>query len=218
MKGRFPNRIFSALLSICLALSSVDCALTSKAEVLSIRYFCPEVLETSHVDSHQKPTGAWSSEVKLGRVSSGPNLRERIAYRTTVYELKYYDHYRWTERPESYMRREITYALLSNGSLRRVLSNTSPILDVDLLDFEELYLPTSHAVRIRLNMVVTQGTEVLFERMLMIDSPVVGAAPEIDIVVAAMATALKVAAGQITDHVATVLRKKDIEQLKLVRP
>src|SRR5689334_18964534 len=91
-------------LAALLVAGAGGCALTSKAEVLELRYFSPEHVKPHLTGADVSPApgpGAPNAalELRLGRVSSGPNLRDRIAFRDSAYELGYYENWRWTERP-----------------------------------------------------------------------------------------------------------------------
>jgi ABC-type uncharacterized transport system auxiliary subunit len=180
--------------------------LTSKADLVGVRYFSPE--QVSAPDDGQRPTAANPRPLalKLGRVSSGPNLRERIAYRDNAYELGYYDDLRWTERPETFVRRELARALFETGKFRRVINGVAPVLDVELIGFEDVREETNRKVRIQLKLMLYQDNEVLLEQTLTIDQPVSGKKPQIEAVVSAMATALEATALQVVTRVERALQ------------
>ena len=75
------------------------CALTSKAEVVTPRYFSPEPMAGGH-----SPKVPEKLELRLGEVSSASHLDERIAYRVGGAEMGFYEDQRWTENPEAYRR------------------------------------------------------------------------------------------------------------------
>jgi len=124
--------LFRTLSSVLVGLP-LGCALTSKAEVYSPRYFSPE-----------PPTGARSAQVgeplelRLGQVSSASHLDERIAYRVAGTEMGFYEDERWSENPEAYLRRALERDLFEERGLSRIISGSSPVLDVELTAFEEL--------------------------------------------------------------------------------
>jgi cholesterol transport system auxiliary component len=182
-----------------------DCALTSKAEVVSVRYFSPEQERASVERPLPAVVHSPPLEVKLGRVFSGSNLRERIAYRDNAYELGYYEDLRWTERPETFVRRKLDRALFETQKLKRVLSGAAPTLDVELISFEDLRQETGRAVRIQLKFMLFQDREVLLEETLTVERPVPGDNPQIEAVVAAMATALEAMAQEVVMRVKTAL-------------
>ena len=207
---RYPNCHCKSpmLYAVGIALSASGCALTSKAEVVDVRYFSPEQIEPrlKHENSGVVSAAAVPErplEGRLGRVTSGPNLRERIAYRDNAYELGYYEDLRWTERPETYVRRELGRSLFEQRGLRRVLSGAAPTLDIEVIAFDDLRLKTGRAARVQLRVILYEDTGVIFEDTLTMDRQVMGEKPKIEDVIAAMATAL----GAMTDEVALRVQK-----------
>jgi hypothetical protein len=125
-----------------LVAGTGGCALTSKANVVDIRYFSPEQVKPRLTSADDPPALALAApnaslDLRLGRVSSGPNLRERIAFRNAAYELGYYESWRWTERPEAFVRRELGRKLFEEHGLHRVFAGTAPTLDVEVIAFDE---------------------------------------------------------------------------------
>ena len=203
--------LLGALWTAIVALAINACALTSKAEVVDVRYFNPERMNpgTSRVTLAATPqTTIPTLQLILGRVSSGPSLRERIAYRNSAYEQGYYEDLRWTERPEIYVRRELGRSLFETRALRRVLTGAAPTLDVELIAFEEVRQRASRVARIQLKLILYEDDSVLFEDTLTIDRPVTGEKPTIEDVVAAMAMALDAASEQVATRVQQSLLAK----------
>jgi cholesterol transport system auxiliary component len=120
----------AALLSLA-ALGG--CALTSKAEPLSTRFF-----DAAHVRAGRAEPAPRAYELRLGQVSSASHLDERIAYRLSSTEVGFYDDRRWTELPEAYLRRALEQELFQQRGLTRVITGVAPVLDVELVAFEEL--------------------------------------------------------------------------------
>lgn len=198
------------LFAVCPTFTVTACALLSKSEFAEIRYFSPEraTPRTSSAGPAVAPaSGAAKKPVRLrlGRVSSGRNLRERIAYRGAAYELGYYRDLRWTERPEAYVERALGRSLFEVHGLRRVLSGTAPTLEVEVIAFDELRLPKIRAARIQLKLMLYDDTGAVLDDTLTVDRPVAGETPEIEDVVAAMANALDAAADQTTLRVQMAL-------------
>lgn len=196
-----------------VTLATSACALTSKAEVVNVRYFNPERVRPTVEKGDtlgSRPMLVPTLELRLGRVSSGPNLRERIAYRDSAYELGYYEDLRWTERPETYVRRELARSLFETHALRRVLTGVAPTLDVELIAFDELRTRTTRAARIQLKVILYDDNGVIFEETLTIDAPVTGEAPKIEDVIAAMATALDRASDELAGKVYKVLADRNL--------
>ena len=191
------------------ALLASGCALTTKADVVDVRYFSPE-----HVKAHltggdlsaspgSPAPGAF--DVRLGRVSSGSNLRERIAFRDAAYELGYYEDWRWTERPETFVRRELGRAMFEEHGMHRVFNAVAPTVDIEVIAFDELRLKNGRAARVQLKAMLSDDSGVLWEDTLTVDRPVTTDNPKIEDVVAAMAGALDAAAEQVTAKVQATL-------------
>jgi cholesterol transport system auxiliary component len=134
--------------------------------------------------------------VRLGRVSSGTNLRERIAHRDTEFEIAYYDELRWTERPEVYLRRALGRALFDRHALPHAQFGRALTLDAELIAFEEVRLPTLRAARIQLRWHLSDNERVVREQTVTMDRPLDSAA-RIEDMVAALAAVLETAAESI---------------------
>lgn len=207
-----------ALLSLgLLGAASTGCALTSKGEAMTVRYFSPESAPPQTTSATVAPPEAKTSEsqvatpeVRLGRLTSGPNLRERIAYRDGAYELGYYEDRRWTERPETFVRREVARSLFEQHGFKRVLSGVAPTLDIEVLAFDELRLPNEHAARVALKVMLSQDRDVVLEETVTVDVPVGGEAGKdrFEDVVAAMAQALSRAADQVATKTVSALASR----------
>ncbi len=210
MRHPINSRMLVALFVAGVAIAASACALTSKADLVDIRYFSPERVKPrlNSEDLAAPPAAAAPNEalqVRLGRVSSGPNLRERIAYRDAAFELGYYENLRWTERPETYVRRELGRSLFEAHRLHRVVSGAAPTLDVEVIAFDDLRMKAGRAARVQLKVILYEDNGVIFEDTLTIDRPVAGENPKIEDVIAAMATALDAAADQVTLRVQNAL-------------
>jgi cholesterol transport system auxiliary component len=186
---------------------SSGCALTSKNEVIAVRYFTPEQVKPRLTAATIEPDGARASRpLLLGRVTSGSNLRERIAFRNAAHEIGYYEDLRWTERPETYVRRELGRTLFEERGFERSTAENAPELDVEVLAFDELRLPQGARVaRVELKVLLWDGPDVLVEETFTVDRPVPVREPRIEDFVAAMAAALDDAATQVATRVATAL-------------
>ncbi len=203
------TRLLLAVLA-CTPLFGSGCALTSKAAVVEIRYFSPEAgsARVSAPDTSSASARATTGDVavRLGRVTSGQNLRERIVYREHAYERGYYEDKRWTEWPEAYVRRALDRALYESHRFKRAIGGTSPTVEVELIAFDDLRLPSGRAARVELQLIVFEGSEVLCEDTVTVDSPVAVDRPAIENVVAAMSNALDQAVERIAARVGEVLR------------
>jgi ABC-type uncharacterized transport system auxiliary subunit len=158
-------------LGFCVWLaSSSACALMSKGDALSPRYFSPHL---------EAPAGAAQREaqpldLRIGRIDPAAHVEERIAYRVSDTELAYYDDRRWTEPPEEFVRRALEQELFERRGFQRVISGAAPTLDVEVLSFEEL---REGEPRARLTLAVTLRDErrALLERTVSVDVPLAGA-------------------------------------------
>jgi cholesterol transport system auxiliary component len=203
------------LLASVALLGTAGCALTSKADVVTIRYFSPEVVkprltgaDASSGAAPAAPSPNHAIDVRMGRVSSGPNLRERIAYRDAAYELGYYDDWRWTERPETFVRRELGRSLFEAHGFHRVLGGSAPTLEVEVIAFDDLRLPSGRAARVQLKVILFEDSGVVFEDTVTVDRPVTADKPKIEDVVAAIAAALDLAAEQVATRVGSELGRR----------
>ncbi len=122
-----------AVLRLACSTLLFGCALTSKADVISPRYFSAE---PSHAAPPERSAQAF--ELRLGQVSSASHLDERVAYRVGGSEMGFYEDRRWTEIPEAYLRRALERDLFEERGLSRIVAGEAPTLDVELTAFEEL--------------------------------------------------------------------------------
>lgn len=165
------SRLTFALLALLSAAPS-GCALTSKADALSLRYFDP--LPSTEPRAEPAPR---AFELRLGQVSSASNLDERIAYRVSSAEVGFYEDRRWTEPPEAYLRRALEKELFERRKLTRVITGPAPVLDVELTAFEEQ--KGADKVRVKLSFNLRDERRSLLERSLDLEQPV-AAAPGTD--------------------------------------
>jgi ABC-type uncharacterized transport system auxiliary subunit len=206
---KYPTFTHGFLTALLVAGAS-GCALTSKAEVVEIRYFSPEQVKPhlTGADASLAPAAPAPNdalEVRLGRVSSGPNLRERIAFRGAAYELGYYEDWRWTERPETFVRRELGRTLFEEHGMHRVFGGAAPTLDVEVISFDDLRLQTGRAARVQLKVILGADDGVIWEDTITVDRAVSVEKPKIEDVVGAMAVALDAASEQVTAKVQQAL-------------
>ncbi len=148
----------------------IGCALTSKAEVLTPRYFSPEPTAAA-----RSPKATDRLELRLGEVSAASHLDERMAYRVAGAEMGFYEDQRWTENPEAYLRRALTRDLFEERGLSRVVAGRAPILDVELTAFEELRGQPTKA-RVALTFSLRDDRHSVVERSLELQRPVVPSA------------------------------------------
>lgn len=164
------NASSRAVAAVALALSC-GCALTSKSDSVILRYFTPERV-VARPASPQTAKPSPPLELHLGRVAAASYLRERMAFRDSDYEIGYYDDFRWTDRPEAYVRRAMIRGLFEDGGLQQVMSGPSPTLDIDVSAFEELRVPT-HTARIEITWTLYNDHAVLVQKTLLAEKPIV---------------------------------------------
>ncbi len=156
-----------SLIVAALALLSSGCALLGKNEPLEPRYFSPESIARPAKPSAGVAARAGTA-LRLGRVTSGSYLKERIVFRDSDHEVGFHDDRRWTERPEVYLLRALERALFEEAGLTRSLRSSGPILTASLSDFEEIRRPTP-GVRLRVTFTLYDEKAVLRERTLTVE-------------------------------------------------
>ncbi len=143
-------------------------------------------------------------DLRLGRVSAGSSMGLRVAFGDGLYEVGYYDSRRWTDRPEQYVRRALGTALFEKGAFRRALGAAAPSLDVDVVEFEEVKGPMTHAARVTLRIILSTDL-VLLERTLTVTEP--AGDSTFEAFVAAMAQALQASATEVASAVGAKLEE-----------
>jgi cholesterol transport system auxiliary component len=209
-----------------LALGALGpgCALFSKGEALSPRYFSPVSIEAPHsaaAGPEPSDTGAAAApELRIGRVEPAAHLEGRIAYRPSASELAYYEDRRWTEPPEQFVRRALESELFERRAFRRVVGGAAPTLDVEVLSFEELRFEEGAAPRARLTLLITlrDDRHALLERTVNVETPLAAAEDAGPALAAAMAVALGTATEQIAEQVTTELRKPGLRSASAHEP
>jgi uncharacterized lipoprotein YmbA len=113
----------------CLVLAG--CALTSRAPPLELRTFTAEPPPRAHAAMPPR------AQLRLGRVTASANLRYAIVHRVSSVEVEPYETLRWTELPDSYVRRALERALFDERPVSEVVSGDAPTLEVEVLAFEQ---------------------------------------------------------------------------------
>jgi len=160
---------------VAIVGSQSGCALGSKGEALSPRYFSPE-----QASLPAPPPAAGELELRLGQVASASHLDERISYRLSGSEVGFYDDRRWTEVPEAYLRRALERELFERRGVQRIVTGAGPNLDVELTAFEELRGEPTRA-RVTLIFSLRDERRSLLEKTFSLERPVpsqAGADPE----------------------------------------
>jgi cholesterol transport system auxiliary component len=193
------------LLALCaFAVAHGGCALTSKADAVSPRFFSPELETRANVlPAAEGP----ALELRLGEVEAASYLEERISYRLHASELAYYEDRLWTEAPEQYVRRALERELFERRHIRRVVSGAGATLDVELTAFEELRGPPAR-VRLALSYTLYDHGQSSLERSLVMERPLAAdiRTDRAQRIAAALAHCLTAAVSEVSDEVARNLR------------
>jgi len=187
-------------LGLILSLGGGGCALTSKGEAISPRYFSLEPAAVA--EEPAAAADAVALELRLGQVEAALYLEERVSYRVRGSELAYYDDRRWTEAPEQYLRRALARELFERRHIRRVVSGRGATLDIELTAFEELRGPPA-GVRLALSYTLHEDGQASLEHSLIVERPL-SSTHEADParqVAAALALALSAAVSEVSDEV-----------------
>lgn len=206
--SRTSYRIGGQAALLALALLA-GCALTNKATPTIPRYFTPELPAAA------QPTAARAGvELQLGRVSASSHIRDKIIYRNSSYEVGFYDDLLWTERPDSYLRRALSQVLFEQERLRSVVSGMAPVLDVELVNFEEVRGP-EHKALVRFTLRLRDDHMVRLEQTVKVERPIaaVSKAQAPAAIAAALGDALGSAVYEISSRVVTELGTKPPAQV-----
>jgi cholesterol transport system auxiliary component len=154
---------------IGLVLATGGCALTSKADPATIRFYSPEGVSQR---ARPRPEAAKESgpALRLGRVAAVQHLEDKIVFRSSEHEVGFYDEHRWTEEPAEYLERALSRELFEARGLSRVVSGQAPTLQIELVAFEEIRLPR-HVARVRLILVLHDERQVGFQETLTFERP-----------------------------------------------
>jgi cholesterol transport system auxiliary component len=186
---------FSRAIMALLLISG--CALLSKGTPANVRYFTPE-----HAPQATAPSPATGMQLRLGRVTAGTDLGERIMYGDGKYQVSFYETRRWTEPPEKYVRDTLEHTLFDEAGFLHAVEGQAPTLNIEILSFMEVRNGQSHLARVALRGVLSTNVE-LFAETFAVDQPVQGLLFED--VVAAVSHALDLACRQVAARAANTL-------------
>lgn len=188
-----------------LAAALQGCALFSKADVPMRRYFSPALKATRAAAAG--PTGEGRA-LRLGRVTSGDSIGERIMFRASEHEVGFYDDWSWTEKPQEQLRRGLARVLFEEHGLRSVLGGAGPMLEVELLRFEEVRGP-AHLGSVELTFTLSDERQVSLQQTVRVERsiPTVGRHDEASAVAEAMGQALRDAIDEVSARVLAQLAK-----------
>lgn len=177
------------------ALLLDGCALLSKGEVSSRRFFSLELPATA---SQSAPVDG-GIELRLGRITAGACSSELIMVRRSTFEVVFDEERRWTEPPEVFLRRSLGRALFDGSALRSVVRGKAPVLEVELLQFEEVLTPT-HVGRVGVSFTLSDERVVTAQRSFTIERPVQGTGDD------AVANAIREALEAVVERIASETR------------
>ncbi|MBA3541855.1 MAG: membrane integrity-associated transporter subunit PqiC [Deltaproteobacteria bacterium] len=185
---------------LCEALAS--CGLLSNAPPLEIRYFQPPTAGPKSLEANGGTT-----PLELGRVTPSAHLRYEIVYRGSPVELALYDALRWSERPDTYVRRALIHELFEVRSMVEAVSGSVPTLEVEVLAFEEVRHGERRAGHVQLRYKLAGSRAVLASGVISVERPASSA--RIEAIVEAIGAALTAASAELADVVeATLARPK----------
>lgn len=200
------TKAWTALLSCTFCVMTGGCALTNKADPLSLRYFAPPRQE--RVIAEPAATAAQPLLIRINRVGVAAHLTETIAYRRGETEVGYYHTLRWTEPPDVYLARAIDDVLFSGSGMRRGLTDWTYTLGIELEAFEELKYG-QHRALVGIYLSVADERVVLRERRLVVEIPVAQNRDEPEVALAnAFGRALSDIAGLVRQEVQAVAARQ----------
>ena len=197
-----------ARISLAALVLASGCALTSKATALGVRWFTPEPTPPERT----RCSPASGPALRVGRVTAGSELGERIVYGDGRYEVGYYETLRWTDRPERYLRSALDRVLFEERGFQRAVTGMAPTLDVELLSFQEVKTAQTHLARVAFRGVLSTDHQLLAETFA-VDQPITGT--RFDDVVDAIARALDTASNQLALRAGDALSKPQAAALEL---
>ncbi len=156
-----------------LVLSFAGCALTSKSDPTLLRYYSLDAPRRRVHPPGSPATGSAPLQLRLGRVNAASYIRDRIAFRESSVEVGYYDDFRWTEKPEAYVRRDLARALFEDEGIQEIVGGLGPTLDIDVDSFEEARQP-KHVAVVQLSWQLRDDAVVLLRNTLTVERPLDG--------------------------------------------
>jgi len=185
-------------LAVALLLFFGGCALTSKGEAVSPRYFSP-VVESA---TPSETSDGSSLELRIGRIDAASHLEQRMSFRTGAAELGYYEDRLWSSEPSDYLREALEQELFERRKIVRLISGAGMTLDVELAAFEQLR--DAGTVRLSIRYALHDDRRTLVERTLVLERALPGAdgADAAERVAQGLGGALSIAVSQISDDVA----------------
>jgi ABC-type uncharacterized transport system auxiliary subunit len=171
-----------------------SCALTSRSRPLELRYFAPPTHPIA-IGSNAAPVA-----LRLGRITPSSLLRAKIVHRDSEVELVPYETMRWSEEPETYVRRALVRALFDTRAFEQAVGGDAATLDVDVLSFEEARHDNHRFGRVVLQYQLRDDRRVVAHGTVEIERP---AGAGIEGAVAAIGDALDAATAELAKRIAS---------------
>jgi len=160
------------------------------------RYFAPLSALNDSGDPPNDPAPRAERPVRLRRVRAATYLGEQIVWRASDVERGLYEQRRWTEFPTRYVERTMLRAIDRTPGLRRVESGHVPLLDLELISFDEVLAP-AHEADVQIVAVLRNADQVpIFERTFGARQPIASSDP------AAAARAMGAALDEVVTQIA----------------
>lgn len=177
----------------------------ASSDVKDPRYFAPAA-PARHEAASARPDGASAPlKLRIGRVSSGEHLRQRIVYRASDVEVGEYEDLRWTEKPEEYVRRALLRSLFEERGLTQAVGGAVATVDVEVLSFEEVRAGSKRSARVEVSYAVRDDRVVVAANTVRIERPSSG--DDMANVVEAMSSALDEASNEIASEIEKALER-----------
>ncbi|WP_044236624.1 ABC-type transport auxiliary lipoprotein family protein [Chondromyces apiculatus] len=201
-------RALGALFAAALSLNASACALLTKSDPTTFRYYTPERLappETPAELAAPKPDADPAYKLRLRAVRAAEHLKERIVFRDSPAELGFHDELRWAELPEDSLRRILSAALFENRKIQQVIAGAAATLEVEMIALEEVRKPR-HAGRVQIMFLVHDGNLVRFRETVTVEHPIPeDKEDEPEAIVGAISDALATAVDRIVTRTLTEL-------------
>lgn len=191
------------MLMMGLMLGFSGCALLSKGELGTRRFY---TLDQAAPLARTKGD-ALGAELRLGRVTAGACGSELMMVRQSPFEVRFDEERRWTERPEVSLRRALSRVLFEELGLRSLVGGPGPVLEVELLEFEEVRGP-SPVGRVTVRWSLSDDRVVSTQRTLRVERPIGTSAAEGDAVAEAIGAAMREAVETMARETVSVLLRR----------
>ena len=175
-----------------------SCALTSKSVPKEQRYFSADV-QPHGGGEHAGPARA----LRLGRIVLAPHLRGAIVHRDSDVELAPYETLRWSDAPDVYVSNALRGELFDARSFAQAVAGDTPVLEVEVVAFEEVRRGSQRTGRVELRYVLRDDEHVLARGTAVAER--VATSPAIEAVVTSIRAALDAAADDLAIQLERVL-------------